>query len=112
MQVQLDTGKTTACIIELLRRAIEQEPAEDGIRYTRFAVVRQTLLQLKSTVLKECENWLSELGMWKVSESTFHLKFNDVVSEWIFIPFRDICTDQARLLSMQLTAHGSPKLSK
>ena len=40
------SGKTTACIMELLRRAIEQEPASDGIRYSRFAVVRQTLKQL------------------------------------------------------------------
>ncbi len=97
------SGKTTACILELLRRAIEQEPAEDGIRYTRFAIIRQTLLQLKSTVLKECENWLNDIGIWKVSESTFHLKFNDVVSEWVFIPLED-AQDQARLLSMQLTA--------
>ena len=96
------SGKTTACILELLRRAIEQEPAEDGIRYTRFAIVRQTLQQLKSTVLKECENWLNEIGVWKVSESTFHLKFNDVVSEWHLIPLED-AQDQARLLSMQLT---------
>lgn len=100
------SGKTTASIMELLRRAIEQEPAADGIRYTRFAVVRQTLKQLKDTVLKECENWLSSdggPGLWKVSEGTFHVKFNDVVSEWIFIPLED-AQDQARLLSMQLTA--------
>ena len=99
------SGKTTACIMELFRRAIEQAPAEDGVRYTRFAVVRQTLKQLKDTVLKECENWLSSdggPGLWKVSEGTFHVKFNDVVSEWIFIPLED-AADQARLLSMQLT---------
>ena len=100
------SGKTTACIMELFRRAIEQAPADDGIRYSRFAVVRQTLKQLKDTVLKECENWLSSdggPGLWKVSEGTFHVKFNDVVSEWIFIPLED-AQDQARLLSMQLTA--------
>ena len=99
------SGKTTACIMELLRRAIEQEPAADGIRYTRFAVVRQTFKQLKDTVLKECENWLSSdngPGLWKVSDGTFHVKFNDVHSEWIFIPLED-AQDQARLLSMQLT---------
>ena len=92
--------------MELFRRAIEQAPADDGIRYSRFAVVRQTLKQLKDTVLKECENWLSSdggPGLWKVSEGTFHVKFNDVVSEWIFIPLED-AADQARLLSMQLTA--------
>ena len=96
------SGKTTACLIELLRRASAQGKAPDGYRYTRFAVVRQTLKQLKDTVLKDCQNWLTGLGEWKVSEGVFHLKFDDVRSEWVFIPLED-STDQARLLSMQLT---------
>lgn len=96
------SGKTTACVIELLRRSIQQAPAPDGRRYTRHAIVRQTLKQLKDTVLKDCESWLSGLGAWKVSESTFYLNFNNVVSEWIFIPLEN-AEDQARLLSMQLT---------
>ncbi len=96
------SGKTTAAVIELLRRAINQTPAKDGFRYTRFAVVRQTLKQLKDTVLKDCQNWLKGIGYWKVSENTFHVAFDDVVSEWVFIPLEN-SEDQARLLSMQLT---------
>jgi hypothetical protein len=96
------SGKTTACVIELLRRSILQTPGKDGKRYTRHAVVRQTLKQLKDTVLKDCRAWLGHLGEWKVSEGTFHLQFDDVISEWIFIPLED-AADQARLLSMQLT---------
>lgn len=96
------SGKTTGCVIELLRRANEQAPAPDGKRYTRFAVVRQTLKQLKDTVLKDCQNWLTGLGDWKVSENTFHLRYNDIISEWVFIPLED-AEDQGRLLSMQLT---------
>jgi hypothetical protein len=96
------SGKTTACVIELLRRAVLQTPAKDGKRYTRFAIVRQTLKQLRDTVLKDAQQWLGHLGYWKVSESCFHLEFDDVVSELIFIPLED-AADQARLLSMQLT---------
>ncbi len=96
------SGKTTAAVIELLRRAINQTPAKDGFRYTRFAVVRQTLKQLKDTVLKDCQSWLKGIGYWKVSENTFHVAFDDVVSEWVFIPLEN-AEDQARLLSMQLT---------
>ncbi len=96
------SGKTTACIIELLRRSVGQTPAADGNRYTRFAVVRQTLKQLKDTILKDCESWLGGLGIWKVSEGTFHLNFDDVKSEWVFIPLEN-SEDQARLLSMQLS---------
>lgn len=96
------SGKTTACVIELLRRSAAQAPGSDGIRHTRHAVVRQTLKQLKDTVLKDCQTWLKGLGTWKVSENTFHLEFADVKSEWIFIPLEND-EDQARLLSMQLT---------
>lgn len=100
----IGSGKTTAAIIELLRKAIMQAPAKDGYRYTRFAVVRQTLKQLKDTVLKDCDTWIGANGMgaWKVSEGVYHVQFDDVRSEWVFIPLED-STDQARLLSMQLT---------
>jgi hypothetical protein len=96
------SGKTVACIVEILRRAVEQTPAPDGYRYTRWAVVRQTLKQLKDTVLKDAKDWLGGIGEWKVSENTFYLNFDDVRSELIFIPLEN-AEDQARLLSMQLT---------
>ena len=100
----IGSGKTTGCILDLFAKSIGQAKAPDGKRYTRFAVVRQTLKQLKDTVVKDCETILATpgLGKWKVSESVFHLVFEDVVSEWVFIPLED-ATDQARLLSMQLT---------
>ena len=96
------SGKTTACLFELFRRACEQAPAPDGKRYTRFAIVRQTLAQLKSTVLKDILSWLPGIAEYKVSDSTIHIKIDDVVSEWLLIPLDDP-DDQRRLLSMQLT---------
>lgn len=96
------SGKTTACIMELLRRACEQHPSPDGFRYTRFAIVRQTLKQLKDTVLKDVNTWLEGISRYKVSEATVHLQVGDVRSEWILIPL-ETPEDQRRLLSMQLT---------
>jgi hypothetical protein len=96
------SGKTTGCVIELLRRSVSQHPGADGLRHTRHAVVRQTLKQLKDTVLKDCQNWLKGIGTWKVSDNTFYIDFDDVRSEWVFIPLEN-AEDQARLLSMQLT---------
>jgi hypothetical protein len=96
------SGKTTACIFELFRRACEQAPGSDGIRHTRFAVVRQTLKQLKDTVLKDIEHWLKGVCRYKVSESTVYINIGDVQSEWILIPL-ETPEDQRRLLSMQLT---------
>ena len=97
------SGKTTACLFELFRRACEQHPAPDGFRYTRFAIVRQTLKQLKDTVLKDITSWLKGVAHYKVSENTVHIQIGDVRSEWLLIPLEDP-EDRARLLSMQLTA--------
>lgn len=96
------SGKTTACIFELFRRSCEQLPAPDGFRYTRWAIVRQTLAQLKSTVLKDITAWLEGIADFRVSESTIHIRVGDVISEWILIPL-DNPEDQRRLLSSQLT---------
>ena len=96
------SGKTTSCIMELFRRALEQKPGIDGIRHTRFAIVRQTLKQLKDTVLKDVQGRLGQVGHWMVSNNTFYVEFGDVQSEWMFVPLEN-SEDQARLLSMQLT---------
>jgi hypothetical protein len=98
----IGSGKTTGCVFELLRRAIEQEKAPDGLRHTRFAIVRQTLKQLKDTVLKDIIQWLEGLVNYKVSDNTIYVSFGDVRSEWLLIPLDDP-EDQRRLLSMQLT---------
>lgn len=96
------SGKTTGCLFELFRRACEQAPAADGYRYTRFAIVRQTLKQLKDTVLKDITGWLQGIAEYKVSENTVHIRVGDVISEWLLIPL-DSPEDQRRLLSLQLT---------
>ena len=96
------SGKTTACLFELLRRSCEQAPAPDGFRYTRWAIVRQTLKQLRDTVLKDITSWLKGVAQFKVSENTIYIQIGDVRSEWLLIPLED-AEDQRRLLSMQLT---------
>lgn len=99
----IGSGKTTGMIMELAKRAAMQASASDGVRYTRFAIVRQTLKQLHATVLKDCRDWLGRVADWRVTESTLYVRFGDVHSEWCFIPLEKP-EDQARLLSMQLTA--------
>ena len=96
------SGKTTACLFELFRRSCEQAPAADGLRYTRWAIVRQTLKQLKDTVLKDITSWLEGIAEYKVSDNTIYISIGDVRSEWLLIPL-DTPEDQRRLLSMQLT---------
>ena len=97
------SGKTTGCIFEIFRRACEQTPAPDGKRYTRFAVLRQTLSQIKQTVLKDILAFFGPVAYWKVSDSTIHITAGDVRCEMVLIPLEDL-EDQRRLLSMQLTS--------
>lgn len=96
------SGKSTGCLMEIVRRAREQSPGPDGYRHTRFAIVRQTLQQIKQTVLKEFYTWLAPITTFKVSENTIYLSFDDVRCEIHLIPLDDE-NDQRRLLSMQLT---------
>jgi hypothetical protein len=96
------SGKTTGSIVELFRRMGEQAPGYDGKRYTRFAIVRQTLKDAKMTVLKDIRGWFGSLADWRVSESTLYVDYGDINSEYIFIPLEEP-EDIKRLLSTQLT---------
>jgi hypothetical protein len=81
----------------------QQAPAPiDNIRYTRFAIIRQSLKDLKSTVLRDIIGWFGSIADWRVSESTLYFRYGDVYSEWMFIPL-DEPDDIKRLLSLQLT---------
>lgn len=96
------SGKSTGCLMEIIRRANEQAPGPDGLRHTRWAIVRQTLQQIKQTVLKEFYTWLEPITNFKVSENTIYLSYDDVRCEIHLIPLDDE-NDQRRLLSLQLT---------
>lgn len=96
------SGKTTSCLVELARRMGQQQPGEDGRRYSRFAIIRQTLKDAKATVLKDARGWFGALADWRVSESTLYIDYADVYSEWMFIPLEEP-DDVKRLLSTQLT---------
>lgn len=99
----IGSGKTTALIFELLRRSVEQQPdPKDGIRYTRFVVVRNTLQMLRQTIQPDVEQLLRPLVKFKVSESKLEFRFNDVHSDWLFVPLEST-DDIRRLLSLQLT---------
>lgn len=96
------SSKTTTCLYEILRRAAEQPPAEDGYRYTRFAIIRNTLAAIKSTVLKDIQQIFGPIIDYRVSESTVYIRQGDINCEILLIPL-DTPDDQKRLLSSQLT---------
>src|SRR5215813_1713624 len=81
----IGSGKTSACIIELLRRASQQAPGPDGIRHTRFVVIRNSYPQLRDTTKKTFDSWIPPgVGEWHKQEFIFELKAGDVHCEILF----------------------------
>lgn len=96
------SGKTTGTLFEVVRRMFEQHPGPDGIRRTRWAIVRNTLSQIKQTVLRDIESWLRPIVRLRVADNIVIIEAGDVYSEIFLIPLDDP-EDKRRLLSMQLT---------
>jgi hypothetical protein len=46
------------CIIELIKMGMEQQPDDHGVRYSRWAIIRATNPQLRSTTIKTFELWI------------------------------------------------------
>jgi len=100
----IGSGKSVACVIEIIRRCKEMLPGPDGLRRSRWVIVRNTAAQLKDTTFKTWSEWVpaGPAGKWKESEKTFYLEFGDVRAEILFRPL-DSAEDVQRVLSLELT---------
>ena len=96
------SGKTTGSLMELMLIAARQAPAPDGIRYTRMALVRNTLQQLRTTVLTDVLQLFRGAAEYHVSSGTIRIRTREIHSDWLLMPL-DTPDDQRRLLSTQLT---------
>lgn len=98
------SGKSSGCCVEVPRRASMQRPGKNGIRKTRFAIVRNTMPQLRDTTLKTWLEWFPDgsLGRWKETGKTYHMKYQDVDCEVLFRALDDEA-DVKNLLSLELT---------
>ena len=98
------SGKSTVCVMEILRRARLQRPGPDGIRRSRWAVVRNTYPELRTTTIKTWHQWVpATIGSWVDSgPPTHHIQEGDLDLEVIFVSL-DRPQDVAKLLGMELT---------
>lgn len=53
-------GKSVACIQEIVRLAREQAPNNQGVRKSRWAIIRNTTPELRTTTLNTWKQWLPE----------------------------------------------------
>lgn len=99
------SGKSVGCCVEVFRRALEQAPNEKGIRRSRWAVIRNTGPQLKTTTIKTWLDWFPEEDfgpfLWGVP-FTHHIMVGDIDLEVIFLAL-DSEEDIRKLLSLELT---------
>lgn len=59
------SGKTTACLADMLSRAIRQMPGVDGVRRSKFAVIRDTYRQLNRTTIPSWHKIMPKhIGKW------------------------------------------------
>ena len=99
------SGKSVGCCVEVFRRALQQEKNSEGIRRSRWAIIRNTNPQLKTTTIKTWLDWFPEdqwgKFRWEVPY-THHIKQGDLDLEVIFLAL-DRPEDVKKLLSLELT---------
>jgi hypothetical protein len=99
------SGKSVACCIEIFRRALIQEKNKEGKRKSRWAVIRNTNPQLRTTTIKTWLDWFDENSWgpfnWSVPY-THKLNKGEIELEVIFLAL-DRPEDVKKLLSLELT---------
>jgi hypothetical protein len=100
----IGSGKSTACVMEVIRRAKQQVPGPDGKRRTRWAVIRNTYPELKTTTIKTWHQWVpTTIGRWRDEGPPTHIiEDGDLHMEVMFIAL-DRPEDIRKLLSLELT---------
>lgn len=100
----IGSSKSSACCVEILRRASEQTPGPDGVRRARACIIRNTYGELKTTTLKTWHMWCPP-GFGKITMDapfTHHVKTPDLDLEVIFLAL-DREDDVKKILSLELT---------
>lgn len=105
----IGSGKSVACTHDLIAQGLEQQPNHEGIRKSRFLIVRNTADQLRSTTQKTVFDWIPDeiIDDWKVSLKELQLKMpladgTTALSEWMFIAL-DTPDDVRKALSLEST---------
>ena len=104
----IGSGKSVACVMEMWKLAHLQEPNEDGVRKTRFAVIRNTYRELLDTTMETFFDWIPQsLGIYSVLNSKFVVNTQlrdgtELHAEFLFRAL-DKPQDIKKLLSLEIT---------
>lgn len=105
----IGSGKSVTCVLDLLMIAMDQEPDKNGIRRTKFAVIRNTYRELLDTTIATFFTWIQEdSGHFSSLNMTFNMEqlLSDgtiMQAEFLFRAL-DKPDDIKKLLSLEITA--------
>lgn len=110
LQGPFGSGKSSGCVAEIISRGIGQTPNKEGIRRTRWAVVRNTFGMLISTTQKTVYDWVPPeyFGIENKTNHTYLINKitlpdkTKVEIELMFCALDD-AADVRKLLSLELT---------
>lgn len=106
----LGSGKSTACCIEIMARAVAQPVDSTGRRRSRWAVIRNTYRELQDTTIQTWLDWFPEeqCGNFNRGDMTHEIRLQlaDGTQLELDVMFRalDRPKDVKKLLSLELTA--------
>lgn len=100
----IGSGKSTAAAFRPFRHLAQQEPNARGIRQARWAVIRNTYPELKTTTIKTWHQWFPrEMGKWQEEGPPTHwIQGSGLDLEVMFVAL-DRPEDVRKLLSLELT---------
>lgn len=99
------SAKSSTCVMEVIRRAHEQKPGPDGIRRSRWAVVRNTYNQLRDTTIKTVHDWFPPklFGEYRVTDHVYFITKLPGIHLEIMFRALDRPDQVSNLLSLELT---------
>jgi len=67
------SGKTSGCIWDIINRGLKQQPGPDGIRRSRWAIIRNTFAQLNDTTIRSVHSWFPypQFGKWRATDHEY-----------------------------------------
>lgn len=103
----IGSGKTTACVMEILWLASKMKPDKDKKRRSRWAVIRNTYGELKSTTITSWSRWATTAHTVYDApiRSEVRMKLDDgtTVELEVYFISMDRPQDVGKVLSMELT---------
>jgi len=102
------SGKTVGCCMDIVKIGALQPPHSDGVRYVKFAMVRNTYQELLQTTLETWERWFGDYSQVRRTapiEAKMRIPLEDktMVDVWLLFLALDVPSDVKKLKSLEVT---------